>query len=190
MAMLTFNFSPFPDIVTERCRLRKPDLADAAELHRMRSNPDIMRYIDRPLSTGVPDMTELIGKMRTGIETNDNISWAIDINGQYAGSVGYWRITPEDHYAEIGYMLDIAHWGRGIMSEIIPHVLDYGFGVMNLHRIEANINADNAASRAVLLKYGFQTDGVFRENYHYNGRFLDSTILSLLTHEWQIRTPA
>ena len=59
-------------------------------------------------------------------------------------------------------------------------VLDYGFTTMLLHSVEANVNKDNAASMKLLAKNNFVREAYFKENYFYNGRFLDSVIYSLL----------
>jgi [ribosomal protein S5]-alanine N-acetyltransferase len=88
----------------------------------------------------------------------------------------------KEHYrAEIGYALHPEHQGIGLMQEALNAVLDYGFTVMNLHSVEANVNPNNAASINLLQRNGFMREGMFRENYFYNGKFLDSAIYSLLT---------
>ena len=47
--MLTINFSPFPNLETERLLLRRVDSNDVREILALRSNPDTMKYIPRPL---------------------------------------------------------------------------------------------------------------------------------------------
>jgi ribosomal-protein-alanine N-acetyltransferase len=59
-------------------------------------------------------------------------------------------------------------------------VLDYGFNIMNLHSVEANVNPDNLASIKLLANNGFKREAYFKENYFYNGKFLDTMIYSLL----------
>jgi len=51
---------------------------------------------------------------------------------------------------------------------------------LNIHSIEANIHPANKASEAVLLKAGFVQEGYFKENFFFNGSFLDSVIFSLV----------
>jgi ribosomal-protein-alanine N-acetyltransferase len=59
-------------------------------------------------------------------------------------------------------------------------VLKYGFEVLKLHSIEANVNPENIASIKLLEKNNFVREAYFRENYFYNGKFLDSAIYSLV----------
>jgi drug/metabolite transporter (DMT)-like permease len=59
-------------------------------------------------------------------------------------------------------------------------MLHYGFGVMNFHRIEADINPDNDASIALCRKLGFQQDAHIRQNFYFGGRFIDTVIMGLL----------
>lgn len=66
-------------------------------------------------------------------------------------------------------------------------VLDYGFKQLNLHSVEANINKMNNASRNLLEKFGFVKEAHFKENFYFNGTYLDSVIYSLInpTHPRQ-----
>jgi len=66
------------------------------------------------------------------------------------------------------------------MYETINRMVRFGFDEMNLHSIEANVNPANKKSKRVLEKIGFKKEAHFRENYLFNGEFLDSIIYSLL----------
>ena len=67
------------------------------------------------------------------------------------------------------------------MQEAIEAVLDYGFTAMQLHSVEANVNPANEASKKLLDKNNFIQEGYFKENYYYNGEFLDSAVYSLIS---------
>ena len=87
----------------------------------------------------------------------------------------------KEHYrAEIGYVLNPAFWKKGIMKEAILAVLGYGFDVMHLHSIEANINPGNAASAGVLEATGFIKEAYFKEDFFFDGTFRDTIIYSRL----------
>ena len=66
------------------------------------------------------------------------------------------------------------------MSEVLDTIIDYGFTKIGLHSIEANVNPENQASIRLLEKHGFAREAYFRENYYFNGNFLDSAIYSLI----------
>jgi ribosomal-protein-alanine N-acetyltransferase len=66
------------------------------------------------------------------------------------------------------------------MHEALKAILDYGFQEMGLHSVEANVNPSNLASIRLLEKNHFIREAYFRENYFYDGRYIDSAIYSLL----------
>ena len=155
---------------------------DANDLFKLRSDKKVMRFIDRPRATSVKDALEYINKMHDSLKNNYGITWAISLknNKPIIGTIGFWRIISEHFRAEIGYMLNTDFHAKGIMHEAMKPVLDYGFSVMNLHSVEANVNPENFASMKLLEKNGFIREAYFKENYYYNGKFLDTLVYSLL----------
>lgn len=181
--MLSLDFSAFPVLETERLLLRAETNADIPALFKMRSDPEMRRYSDRDPAKSIDEIVELMKLIRAGIEGNSAISWAITLKGsdEMIGNISFWKIDKDHHRAELGYMLWKDFWKRGIMSEALEIVLDYGFSKMKLHSAEAQVNPNNAASIALLEKFGFVREAYFRENFHYNGKFLDSAVYSKLS---------
>jgi ribosomal-protein-alanine N-acetyltransferase len=66
------------------------------------------------------------------------------------------------------------------MSEAVNAAIDYGFNTMKLHSIEAQTNPHNEASIGLLKKVGFVQEALFRENYYFDGKFLDTPVFSLI----------
>ena len=180
--MLELNFTPFPVIDTERLHLRRITDNDLNDLFYLRSNTTLMKYIDRPLAKTPEDAAILLGKMNHGIDNNEGIVWAITLinTNKLIGTISYHRIEKENYRAEIGYMLDPAFWRKGIVSEAMATIIEFGFDIMKLHSIEANINPGNAASANILKKFKFVKEAYYKENYYFDGRFLDTEIYSLL----------
>lgn len=181
--MLSLNFNPFPVLETERLILREHVLADAKSLFAMRTNEEVMRYIDRERPKNVPDTELQINTLNAAYREGKNLTWIMALKekpGQMIGIVGYWTINPEHHRAEIGYSLLPEHWRMGYTSEALKRTIDFGFKEMNFHSIQANINPGNDPSRQLLLKHGFVREAYFKENYYFNGQFLDSEVYSLL----------
>lgn len=180
--MLTINFSPFPNLETERLLLRRVDSNDIKEIFALRSNPETMKYIPRPLVKTDEDALEHIAMIDSKIDSNEGINWAITLkdNPKLIGVIGHYRIKPENYRAEIGYMLLPEYNGKGIVSEAVKEAVNYGFQVMKLHSIEAIIDPDNYASAKVLEKNGFVKEAHLKENEFFEGRFLDTVIYSIL----------
>jgi len=180
--MLKLNFSPFPTIETERLVLREITRKDADDLLVLRTDVDAMKFIDRPRPKSIDDIHQLVKKIRDGIRNNTAIGWGMTLktSPKVIGTIGFHRIDLENYRAEIGYMMMPSLWGKGLMSEAIEKVIEYGFDVIKLHSIEANVNPSNNNSIKILKKFKFNKEAYFKENYYFNGKFLDSEIYSLV----------
>ena len=175
-------FTPFPLLETTRLSLREIVPEDVHDLFRYRSDSEVMKYIGRPLAKELADATILIDVLRTNAAENNGITWAITLKGEniLRGTIGFWRIVKEHHRAEIGYLLDPALQGKGLMQEAVEEVLRYGFEEMGLHSVEAVINPDNLASIRLLERNAFVKEAYFREDFCFDGKFQDTCVYSLL----------
>jgi ribosomal-protein-alanine N-acetyltransferase len=180
--MLTFSFTPYPTLNTERLLLRRLTSADAPAIFALRTDPRVMQYIPRPLPASLADAAAFIEKGNEATDRNEMLSWGIALrsDAEIIGTIGYYRLQPEHHRAEIGYMLRPAYQGRGLMQEAVAAVLAYGFETLRLHSVQGVIDPRNEASAQVLKRAGFVQEGFFRENEFWEGEFLDSSFYSLL----------
>lgn len=185
--MIQVKFTTFPVLETARLQLKQVSKADASFLFKLRSDERVMKYLDRPSPSSEEEVISMIQKIEEALVNGQGISWGIFLKDQPAqliGTIGFHQLTPAHFRAEIGYLLATKYHRQGIMTEAIQCVLNFGFYEMNLHSVEANINPSNLASQAILEKFGFRREAYFRENYFYNGKFLDSAIYSLLKPDW------
>lgn len=105
-------------------------------------------------------------------------------SGKIIGRCGLHNWNPEHWRAEIGYsMEDESFKQKGLMSEAVEAVVDYGFKTLNLNRIEALVADYNTASLRLLEKNGFVQEGVLRNHYLVNEVFEDSLMLAKLREE-------
>ena len=180
--MLEINFHPFQNLETERLFLRRLDENDVEEVLALRGNPETMKYIPRVLAKTKEDALEHITMIEDKIINNIGINWGITIKGnsKIIGIIGHYKISAENHRAEIGYMSFPKFNGKGYMSEAIKAVVNYGFENLNLHSIEAIIDPNNIASERVLQKNGFVKEAHILENELWEGKYLDTVIYSLL----------
>jgi ribosomal-protein-alanine N-acetyltransferase len=180
--MITINFTPFQNLETERLLLRRVVNNDLKEVIALRSNPEIVKYIPRPQVKTKQDGLDHIAMINDKIEANEGINWAITLKDdvQLIGIIGHYRIKPEHHRSDIGYMILPEHNGKGIVTEAIKAVIKYGFETLKLHSIGAVIDPKNVASAKVLKKNGFVKEAHLIENEFFEGRYLDSVIYSLL----------
>jgi ribosomal-protein-alanine N-acetyltransferase len=147
---------------------------DAPRWFQMRTDPRSMRYIDKELPKSVEEVLELV---------------ELKESREMIGMIGFHRNDFANHRAEVGYQFFPDFWRKGYASESLKAILDYAFDQMKLHSIMANINPANDASRALLEKFGFKQEAYFRENYHFNGKFLDSAIYCLIVSDHKKLNP-
>jgi len=106
-------------------------------------------------------------------------------NGEVIGSCRVSRGLENQSVAETGYELHPDYWGRGLATEAARAIAGYGFREVGVHRIEAYVIADNAASVGVMRKVGFRLEGRLRENEFFQGRWWDTLVFGLLDTEWR-----
>ncbi len=181
--MLELNFKPFPVLETNRLILRQITQADVNEMFVFRSDEKMMQYIDRPRAKNIQDAVEHIQKVTDSENANDGIAWGITLkpSDKMIGFIGFWRMEKENYRSEIGYMLHYDFHRKGIMQEAISKVVDFGFKELKFHSINANVNPANEASIKLLEKNNFVREALFREDYFFDGKFLDSAIYCILT---------
>jgi [ribosomal protein S5]-alanine N-acetyltransferase len=54
-----------------------------------------------------------------------------------------------------------------------------------LHRVQAFIHADNIASRKLVEKLGFRSEGLLRSNLRVDGAWRDEMLFALLETDWR-----
>lgn len=195
--MLAINFSPFPGLTTERLVFRQLAPEDEGEVFNLRSDERVNRFLTRNQCKSIEEAGAFINKINRAISNNDSIYWAITLKNANArltessghpvykliGTICLWNIQPENYRAEIGYELNPDFWGKGIMKEALPKVIEYGFETLKLHSIEADLHPGNSRSVVLLEKNGFVREGYFKESDYFNGKFLDRVVYSLLNPE-------
>lgn len=155
--MIEINFNPFPGLTTKRLVLRQLTLADENEIFSIRSDASMAEYLDRKLCVSKEQAREFIKKINKAITKNELIYWAVTEknNPKLIGTVCLWQISPEDCKAEIGFELLPIHQGKGIMTEAVEAVINYGFNVIGLDKIEGEVDPNNAKSIKLMEKHGF-----------------------------------
>jgi ribosomal-protein-alanine N-acetyltransferase len=104
----------------------------------------------------------------------------IDVDGEAAGALG---LHPQgDVYrrnAELGYWLGRAHWGKGIMTEAVGRMVEYGWSTLPVDRIFARPFGSNTASQRVLQKAGFTLEARLVGTFEKNGVREDELIYAV-----------
>jgi [ribosomal protein S5]-alanine N-acetyltransferase len=176
----------FPELSSPRLLLRQPTRADADAVFRIFTDPEVLRYYNVDFMTNRDEAVAIIESRRRRFELGYGMRWGIYLRegGQYIGSCGYEVLHKPWRFAEIGYELGQPYWKQGYMSEALSAIIKYGFARMDLHRVEAQVEPENEASKKVLLKLGFKEEGVARERGYWRGQHHDLVQFGLLARDF------
>ena len=107
------------------------------------------------------------------------------LDGDLIGTVGFYGIDYENERAIVGADLMKEYWGRGLMTEALQALVDYGFEQMNLNRIEATSDPGNLRSIRLMERCGFRKEGLLRQRFYYKAAFHDDVMFSILKDDWR-----
>ncbi len=158
--MSKINFAPFPELKTNRLILRQLKEEDNHKIFLLRSDDRVNRYIDRTKPKDIAETSDFILKINNGIKQNEWIYWAITLkdNPILIGTICLWNFSEDKTGAELGYELDPAFQGKGIMSETLKKIIEFGFQEIELDAIDAYTHKNNNNSTILLQKHNFKLD--------------------------------
>ena len=148
----------FPTLTTDRLILRQLEPSDENEIFALRSDDRVNEFLDRSKANTIEDARVFIQKINNGMRDNACAYWGLALNddNKLIGTICLWNISMENSTAEIGYELQPAFQGNGYVHEAIGRVIEYGFEVMKLHTILAELDPANVKSIKILEKNGFK----------------------------------
>ncbi|WP_430882987.1 GNAT family N-acetyltransferase [Fusibacter sp. JL216-2] len=183
---MEFEFDYFPVIETDRLIMREINLEDLGALYKIFSSETVMKYYGMFPINELKQAENLILSFRDGFDEEKSIRWGITLKESqvFIGTCGFHNMQKRNYRAEIGYELSADHWNRGYITEAIGAMLEFGFGMMGLNRIEALVYPENTASHKALEGLGFKEEGLLREYAYFRERFQDLVMHSLLRNEY------
>ena len=175
-----------PVITTERLVLRWVSENDVDSLFEVFSDPQVMRYWSTPPYSTREEAVKLQQEIANSNEKETMIKWGLALrdSDRLIGTATLFNLNLDNGRAELGYAMGRAHWGKGYMNEALQALVHHAFEVMELRRLEADVDPRNAASIRTLERLGFQREGFLRERWHVNGEIQDALFYGLLRHEW------
>lgn len=170
-----------PELQTSRLRLRPFRDSDVPEIVRLAGRAEIAATtLHVPHPYGRPDAEAWLATHATSAADGTAFIFAIATREErLVGAIGL-HLVPRHRRAELGYWTGVEHWGRGYATEAGAATLDFGFGTLDLNRIEAHCFLDNPASSRVLEKLGFRSEGILRHHVVKDGVPRDGRLYSIL----------
>lgn len=163
---------------TERLILKPIDESHVEDILKIRSNEVVNQFVKRiPPKTNY-DALDFILTIKKRVQNNESLNWGISYKNQQnlIGTICLWKFSEDRTEAEVGYELLPEYHRKGIMSEALTAVLNYGFNELNLQEILAFTNKFNENSKGLLVKHDFvlqegRIDEGFPENLVFSKKY-------------------
>jgi len=184
-------FRKFPELRTKRLVLRQPTMKDVEWYFGYFSRPEIVWGGGGPGPRNMRAAREEHRKYLVDLyRKRQGFRWIITLKGEGEpiGTLGFykWEHGERCFQAEMGYDLAKECWGKGIMTEAMKAVIDFGFEKMELNRIEVFVMPRNKRSIKMIKNLGFKREGLLRQRYFDEfGNFTDDVLFSMLKSDWK-----
>ncbi|WP_246142614.1 GNAT family N-acetyltransferase [Nocardioides rubriscoriae] len=166
--------------------LRRSDLA-AWRSARQRNAVWLVRW-DATAPPGSPPRPvtfgTLVRRLSASAREGTTLPWAVEVDDHFAGQLTVNNIVRGSaQFASIGYWIDQAFAGRGVMPRAVAMAVDHCFEVAGLHRIEVAIRPENSNSLRVVEKLGFHEVGYAPRFLHIDGDWRDHRLYAITKEE-------
>ncbi|MBM7616053.1 GNAT family N-acetyltransferase [Alkaliphilus hydrothermalis] len=161
----------------------KPISTDDTEaVHSYASDMEVKRFIGWNLMKNIEETRAYIEELVRREAAGNHLYASIVLKSTHE-VIGTAMIFGFDHgakHAEIGYLFNKNHWGKGYATEAIKLMSDFAFETMDLHKLHAQVVEANTGSSRALEKNGFIVEGRLKDYYFIEGNYYDKLILGKL----------
>ena len=179
-----------PVLTGSQVVLRELRAADAASLFALLTTEEVARFISPP-PTSVDGFERFIAWTLRQRASGSYVCFAVTVAGSDT-AVGIFQVRQLDPgfgMAEWGFALGSAFWGTGAFQDGATLLLDFVFGTLGVHRLEARAAVQNGRGHGALLKMGAVAEGRLRKSFLRNGQLHDQILYALLDEDWAGAAP-
>lgn len=179
-----FKYLPF--LETPRLKLRKLTARDAGDVFEYASVEEVTKYVSWVPHRTLADTKSFLKHVLFQYEKGMPASWGLVLkeNEKLIGTGGFLWWSIENSKAEVGYVVSNRYWNKGIATEALGRILEFGFEIMQLERIEARCFVENTASERVMQKCGMKLEGILRSSMYLKGAYRSFKLYSILRNEF------
>jgi ribosomal-protein-serine acetyltransferase len=169
--------------LSENCHLRLLTEADAEELYALveRNRAYLAEWMPWAAEQTLQRTRQFLGASERRRTKGNGFEMGLVCDGRIVGAVGLASVDTVARSTAVGYWLDEAHTGRGLMTRAVEALVDHAFGELGLHRVEIRAAAANRRSRAIPERLGFEQEGVLREAERVGDSYQDLVVYGLLS---------
>ncbi|HLQ72963.1 MAG TPA: GNAT family protein [Bacillota bacterium] len=178
----------FVQHIHDRLTVRMLKTSDAEPLYQLikQSKPYLRQWlpwIDDGVTLSYCE--ELIENNFLAHATRSSLTIGVFYDGRIVGIVTFNKYNWRNRIGYIGYWLGEPYQGKGIMTESVKALIQYGFTKLRLNRVEIHCATENIKSQAIPKRLGFKKEGHLREAEWLYDHFVDHFVYGLLTSDWQ-----
>lgn len=175
-----------PTLVGGRVTLRELRESDAPSLFAALNTEQVSRFISPPPST-VEGFEKFIAWTHRQRAAGQYACFAVVPKGSDR-AIGIFQVRALDlafETAEWGFAIASEFWGSGMFVDGAELVLDFTFGTLGVHRLEARAAVRNGRGNGALRKIGAVQECVLRKSFLRHGEYLDQTLWTILAEDRQ-----
>lgn len=156
---------------------------DIDSIYQACQDPTISTFTRVPYPYDREMAEEFVRGCDISYRNHQGIVFAIEVGGQFAGTIGLHGIQLGDHCAEVGYWIEKSHRGKGLGTAALRSLLEFSLKVMEFRRIEGLADYNNLASQRVMERAGMVRDALLRNRVtKQNGEQIDMVLLSIVSN--------
>ncbi|MDO3412307.1 GNAT family protein [Saccharibacillus sp. CPCC 101409] len=191
--MKTANFAQKPVLIGQKVILRPFEIEDAQQMLNILADPEVRRLTgsaendsdaQAPMSEEERERTLAWYGSRSGRGDRLDLAIADRESGEMVGEAVYNEYDENVRSVNFRILIGPAGRGKGLGTEAIELFLRYGFEELGLHRIGLEVFSFNPRAERVYVKSGFVLEGIKREDFAYNGEYIDAKVYGMLRSDY------
>lgn len=154
------------------------NINDTNEIHNYASDEEVSRFIGWNLMNTLDETSRHIETMlkRESAGTHLYASAALKATNEIIGTVMIFNFDKEANQAEIGYVFNKSHWGKGYGTECVALISDFAFRSLKLHKLHASVVDANIGSARILEKNEYMNEGRLKDHFFIEDKYYDSLL--------------
>jgi [ribosomal protein S5]-alanine N-acetyltransferase len=177
-----------PTLEGARVRLRPHRADDREAVFALFGDASVIRYWAGTRWTSIAEADAYLAPLllaSADAGEPDKFPWAIadGPTDAFIGTTSIFALRRDQQRAEVGYSLLPARQGHGLAREAVVLALRYAFDVLQLRRVEADVDPRNGPSCKLLESLGFTREGFLRERWNINDEICDTVFYGVLARE-------
>ncbi|GEL06247.1 GNAT family N-acetyltransferase [Rummeliibacillus stabekisii] len=161
------------------------DLKDTEAIFHFASDEDVSKFIGWDRMKDVEETEKFIELMQ-GREISGTHLYAsivLKTTKEIIGTAMIFNFDQEANHAEVGYVFDKKHWGKGYGTECVELMSNFAFETLQLHKLYAKVVDANISSARILEKNGFKLEGQLADHYFIDNRYYDALFWGKIQYE-------